>query len=315
MDEFRLFPASASLQAVRTDSVFWLLFWASAATILLVVLLLVTFCFRYRRGSEVERGPLPEVVSREFEVGWTAVTLFAFLFFFWWASSTELAAFVVPRDALEIHVVAKQWMWKAEHPSGAREIDELHVPVGEPVRLVMASQDVIHDFFVPAFRIKQDVVPGQFTELSFTASAVGEYRLFCAEYCGTGHARMGGRVVVLTPEGYAAWTAAQPQDDGLAREGEALFRALGCSGCHGGSSVVRAPDLRGLYGSPVPLADGRVVEADSAYIRDSILEPKRAIAAGYEPVMPSFAGVVGNDELLKLEAYIKSLAAARGAGR
>jgi cytochrome c oxidase subunit II len=203
-------------------------------------------------------------------------------------------------------------MWKAEHPNGAREIDELHVPVGEPVRLVMTSQDVIHDFYVPAFRLKKDVLPGRFTELSFTATKPGEYRLFCAEYCGTDHARMGGRIVVLDRGEYGRWAAAQPQGDDLAREGEALFRSLGCSGCHAAGSAVRAPSLRGVYGGPVPLADGRVVTADSAYVRDSILQPRREIVAGFRPIMPSFAGVVDDAELIRLEAYIRSLAISRG---
>lgn len=307
MEQFRLFPVAASAQAAHTDGVFWLLFWASAAVVVLVAGLLLVFCIRYRRGKIADHDPLPEVVSREFEIGWTVATLFAFLFFFWWASSTELRAFTAPRDALEIHIIGKQWMWQAEHPNGAREIDELHLPLGEPVRLVMTSQDVIHDFYIPAFRVKQDVLPGQFTDESFTPTRVGEYRLFCAEYCGTDHARMGGRIVVMPPEDYAAWAAAQPQGDLLARQGEALFQALGCSGCHAPRAAVHAPDLHGLYGSPVPLADGTVVTADDAYLRDSILQPRRAVAAGYQPIMPSFAGEIGNDELLQLVAYIKSL--------
>ncbi|MFO1039650.1 MAG: cytochrome c oxidase subunit II [Geminicoccaceae bacterium] len=313
MNGFHLFPVVASVEGARTDMDFWLLFWVSAAIVLLVLVLVVGFSFRYRRGTNVRRGKLPDLLTKEFEIGWTVATLFAFVFFFWWASMSELRALVVPKDALEIHVVAKQWMWKVEHPNGAREIDELHLPVDETVRLVMTSQDVIHDFYVPAFRTKKDVLPGSFVEIAITPNRVGEYHLFCAEYCGTDHSHMGGRVVVMTREAYAAWAAVQPREDGLAAEGAALFRSLGCSGCHGGSGPVRAPNLAGIYGRPVPLANGTVTVADSAYIRDSILQPKCAVAAGYAPIMPSFAGIVTNDELLRLEAYIKSLTPAAGA--
>jgi cytochrome c oxidase subunit 2 len=199
-------------------------------------------------------------------------------------------------------------MWKIEHPSGAREINELHVPRGRPVKLVMTSQDVIHSFYVPAFRVKRDVVPGRFAVLWFTATRSGEYHLLCAEYCGTDHSRMGGRIVVLEPDAYARWLESGSHESSLASRGAAKFVSLGCSGCHVGSTLVHAPDLRHLYGRTVPLADGSFVRVDERYLRDSILLPGKDIAAGYADDMPSFAGRVSEEDLLELIEYIKSLA-------
>ncbi|MFT8244733.1 cytochrome c oxidase subunit II [Roseomonas sp. BN140053] len=303
----RFWPEAASDTAVQVDSVVLLLLAVSGAILLLVLALVLGFAIRYRRGSAAPRGELPELLKKEVEVGWTFAILLLALFIFSWASVTELGALRPDPEAIEIHVVAKQWMWKTQHPNGAREIDALHVPRGETVRLLMTSQDVIHSFFVPAFRIKQDVLPGRITSLQFRATAVGEYPLFCAEYCGTLHARMGGTVTVMEPEDYARWLAAQPEGDDLGREGAALFVSLGCAGCHNGSTVVRAPGLAGVYGRDVNLADGRVVRADEAYLRDSILQPRRDVVAGFEPLMPSFAGLVGEDELQRLVAYLRSL--------
>jgi cytochrome c oxidase subunit 2 len=231
----------ASGYAARIDHTFWLLCAVSGLILLLVMALVVTFVIRYRRGSQVHRGDLPETLKHDVEIGWTAATLFLFLFIFWWAASTELSALNRPKNALEIHVVAKQWMWRFQHPSGAREIDTLHVPANTPVRLVMTSEDVIHDLYLPALRLKQDILPGRYTDEWFTATKPGTYYLTCAEFCGTDHSVMGGKLVIVTPEDYARWTAAQPEGDDLAHQGEALFRTLGCSGCHTPGSSVHAP--------------------------------------------------------------------------
>jgi cytochrome c oxidase subunit 2 len=303
----------ASVQAVSTDRIFFALIAVSVVIVVLVVGAVVTFAVRYRQGSRAKRGSLPKFFSREVEVGWTAATLFAFLFFFWWAGSSQLSELAPPKDAMEVHVVARQWMWKLEHPNGAREINTLHVPLGEPVKLVMTSQDVIHSFFVPAFRMKEDVLPGRYTETWFRATKPGTFHLLCAEFCGTDHSRMTGEVVVMQPDAYARWARAQPQGDDLGREGAALFVSLGCSGCHAVGSAVHAPGLAGLYGGPVQLADGRTVTADDAYLRDSILQPRRDIVAGYEPVMPSFAGQIDDGAIVRLVAYIRSLKDAGGA--
>jgi cytochrome c oxidase subunit II len=307
MTGLSLWPPTASEQAARVDAIFIALLVISGVILLLIGGLLLVFCTRYRRGSGARRGDLPDFIRRDAEIGWTVATLFLALFLFWWAGATQLKATNPPADALEIHVAAKQWMWKTRHPNGAREINALHVPRGEPVRLVMTSQDVIHSFFVPAFRTKQDVLPGRFTQMWFRATQTGEFHLLCAEFCGTDHAGMGGTVTVMEPEDYARWVAAQPQEEDLAGQGAALFTALGCSGCHAPASAVHAPLLAGVYNRMVHLADGRTVRADEAYLRDSILQPKRDVVAGYAPIMPSFQGLVDEGDLQRLVAYLKSL--------
>jgi cytochrome c oxidase subunit 2 len=275
---------------------------------IVVFALVLVLAIRYRRGSAAKRGPLPEIVTREFEIGWTSATLFLFAFLFWWAASADLGSLAAPAGALEIHVVAKQWMWKTQHPNGAREIDALHIPVDKPVRLVMTSQDVIHSFFVPAFRVKQDVVPGREAEIWFQATKTGVFPLLCAEYCGTDHSMMRGRIIVMRQEDYADWLTKQPEGDDLAHVGAKLFVSRGCSGCHADASKVHAPKLAGLYGRGVQLSDGRQIKADDGYIRDSILQPKRDITAGFEPIMPSYAGLLDDGEIQSLTAYIRSLA-------
>jgi cytochrome c oxidase subunit 2 len=298
----------ATTHAERVDHIFYGLLVLSGLTMLVVFALVLVLAIRYRRGSGAKRGPLPEIVSREFEIGWTSATLFLFAFLFWWAASADLSSLAAPAGALEIHVVAKQWMWKTQHPNGAREIDALHIPVDKPVRLVMTSQDVIHSFFVPAFRVKQDVVPGREAEIWFQATKTGVFPLLCAEYCGTDHSMMRGRIIVMRQEDYADWLTKQPEGDDLAHVGAKLFVARGCSGCHADASKVHAPKLAGLYGRSVQLSDGRQVKADDGYIRDSILQPKRDITAGYEPIMPSYAGLLDDGEIQSLTAYIRSLA-------
>ena len=298
----------ASVHAMRVDHIFYGLLVLSGLTMLVVFGLVIVLAVRYRRGSSAKRGPLPEIVSREFEIGWTTATLFLFVFLFWWAASADLSGLSAPANALEMHVVAKQWMWKTQHSNGAREINALHVPVDQPVRLVMTSQDVIHSFYIPAFRVKQDVLPGRDTEIWFRATKTGVFPLLCAEYCGTDHSVMRGRIVVMRQEDYANWLSNQPEGDDLAHEGAKLFVAEGCSGCHAEASSVHAPKLADLYGRVVNLSDGRQVKADDDYIRNSILQPKLAIVAGYEPIMPSFAGLLDDGEIQSLTAYIRSLA-------
>ncbi|GEP05508.1 cytochrome c oxidase subunit II [Methylobacterium oxalidis] len=310
-----LMPEQASVQAPRVDAIFLALTAISGAIVLLVVGLVVAFSIRFRRGSKANRDALPSLVAREFEIGWTAATLFVFVFIFWWAASAEIRAYVAPKDAIEVHVVAKQWMWKTQSSNGAREINELHVPVGAPVRLILTSQDVIHSFYVPAFRLKRDALPGQQTETWFKATKTGTFHLLCTEYCGTDHARMLGRIVVMEPEDYARWLSAQPEGDDLAHAGERLFAERGCAGCHAPGSGVHAPGLAGLWGREIPLAGGRTATVDGAYVRDSILQPKRDVAAGYEPIMPSYDGLLSDGEIQELTAYIRALGAGPRASR
>lgn len=307
--------ASASTIAPSVDRIFWVLVALSVAIMAIVGTLVLTFAIKYREGTKAYRGPLPEVMGREVEIGWTVATLFVALFVFWWAVSAQLPHFLLPKKALEIHIVAKQWMWKAQHPEGVREIDALHIPEGMPVRLEMTSQDVIHSFGVPAFRIKQDVLPGRYTATWFEATKPGDYHLFCTEYCGTDHARMTGTISVMTPEAYAAWLAAQPHGEDLAGEGAQLFTKFGCSGCHGIGARVPAPSLAGLYDRPVTLADGTQVTADEDYLRTSIVRPEAQVVAGYPSVMPSYQDVASEEQIVAMVAYIKALDAGRSEAR
>jgi len=260
-------PPAASTLAPRFDALFLAVAAVTTLTGLAVVVALVWFGVRYRAGSPVHRHEdIAEAQRRariRVEVLWTAIPLLLFLAAFAWATWVYVQRDAVPANALPLYVVAKQWMWTFQHEGGEREIDVLHVPRGQPVKLTMTSQDVIHSFFVPAFRVKQDVLPGRYTEAWFTATQAGRFHLFCAEYCGTEHARMGaGEVVVMEPVDFQRWLDRQGGGNAAAAHGEALFHEYGCSGCHGANAAVHAPDLAGLYGRPVPLADGSTVIAD-----------------------------------------------------
>lgn len=296
----------ASSSAAETDHLIGGLLLVSAAVLLLVFGLMALYTIRYRHDSPIDRGNIAEKSFR-FEMSWTVATLVIFFGLFIWGSHLYVRLLDPPAEALKVYVVAKQWMWKVEHDGGQREINTLHVPAHTPIELVMTSQDVIHDFFVPAFRIKRDVLPGQYETMWFTADRVGTYHLFCAQFCGLDHAAMVGSVVVLSQADYANWLATNGASETLAQQGAPLFIRYGCSGCHSGHGTVRAPSLAGLYGSPVPLSDGSTVTADDRYIRDSILQPKRQVVASFDPIMPSFAGVIGEDDLVRLVAYIESL--------
>jgi cytochrome c oxidase subunit II len=296
----------ASTGAANVDWLIGGLLLVSAAVLGLVFFLLFFYVIRYRHDSPIRRGEIAEKSFR-FEITWTIATLAVFFGLFIWGSMLYVQAYQPPPNALKIFVTAKQWMWKVEYPGGQREIDSLHVPLNTPVELVLASQDVIHDFFVPAFRTKRDVLPGQYETLWFTANRVGTYHLFCSQFCGTGHAAMTGSVTVLSGPDYQHWLSANGTSGTLAQEGGRLFIQYGCSGCHNDHGTVRAPSLAGLYGSPVPLSDGSTVIADDRYISDSIMYPREQVVASYQPVMPSFKGVIGEDDLVKLVAYIESL--------
>lgn len=307
---FPLFPPAASDVARQTDYLFWGLTALSGLVLLLTVLAIGFFILKYRRGRPADRRPqhLPEL---KMEIAWTVIPALLMMGFFVWGAERYFDVERVPPNAMEIDVVGKQWMWKIQHPGGQREIDELHVPVGRVVKLMMTSQDVIHSFFLPAFRIKQDVVPGRYTTEWLESTKVGRYRLYCSEYCGTDHSRMVGWVDVMDPAEYEEWLVrGQGAGTTMAQAGEKLYRELGCSGCHSGSSVIKAPPLEGVFNRPVPLQDGTVTVADEAYIRDSILFPNKQITAGYEPRMPSFQRRLAEEDIMQLIAYIKSLSSA-----
>jgi len=294
----------ASSIAGRWDLLFGAMLLLCGTVALGVCIAILVFSIRYRAGAG-RGGPGPER-TRWIEIAWTATPLAIFIVLFVWAAHDFIELYRPPPDALPVYVVAKQWMWKLQHRNGRREINELHVPLGQPVRLLMTSQDAIHSFFVPAFRLKQDVVPGRYTGLWFTATRIGEYRLMCAEYCGTEHSRMLGRIVVMPPAEYARWLGSGNGQPSLAQYGFALFRALGCSGCHEPSSTVHAPSLDGILGRTVHLQDGRTIVADETYVRDSILLPEKDVVAGFDPVMPSFAGQVSEEDIEALIAYLRS---------
>ncbi|HSC22473.1 MAG TPA: cytochrome c oxidase subunit II [Casimicrobiaceae bacterium] len=305
-------PPEASTIAPRVDLLLYAVTAVTGTVAIAIFVTMIVFGIRYRARSSAPRADdipaLQARARRRVETAWTLIPLALFIASFAWAARLYMVRATAPANAIELFVVAKQWMWKLQHPGGQREIDEMHIPRGQPVKLVMTSQDVIHSFFVPAFRLKQDVLPGRYTEMWFTATKTGRFHLFCAEYCGTDHARMGGDVVVMEPAEFAKWLNAHRGGEDMASRGADLFRQFGCSGCHGANASVHAPNLAGLYGRPVPLSDGTTVVADERYVRDSILLPRREVAAGYAPIMPSFAGQISEDDILDLIAYIKSLA-------
>jgi cytochrome c oxidase subunit 2 len=299
-----LLPA-ASDAAHRVDALFFTLLAVTGLVAIAVAALILAFCVRYRRGSSVDRSN-PPAGHRMIELAWTLAPLGIFIGFFTWGAIVYAGFYGGTIGAMAVFVVGKQWMWRVQHSNGRREINELHLPAGQRVRLILATEDAIHSFYVPAFRVKQDAVPGRYTELAFTPTRAGTYEMHCTEYCGTDHARMGGRVIVMAPEEFQRWLAQASGEATMAARGFAAFRRLGCSGCHDPRSTVHAPDLAGLYGRIVHLQDGRTVTADEAYLRDSILLPKRDVVAGFAPVMPSYQGQVSEAEILELIAYIKS---------
>jgi cytochrome c oxidase subunit II len=303
---FPLFPEQASTFAERVDALYYYLLSVSGFFVLLIFALIFYFAVKYRRRSEGEQTP-PILGSIPLEVAWIVIPFILVMIMFVWGASLYFTAFSPPANAMEIFVIGKQWMWKVQHPEGRREIDELHVPVGYPVKLTITSQDVIHSFYIPAFRIKMDAVPGRYTSTWFEASKTGTFHLFCAEFCGTAHAGMVGRVVVMKPSEYEQWLRTGAPEESLVAAGGRLFQQLGCSGCHSQNSIARAPLLDGVYGKPVPLQSGQVVLADESYIRDSILLPQKDVVAGYAPVMPPFQGRISEEELMQIIAYIRFL--------
>jgi cytochrome c oxidase subunit 2 len=301
-----LWPARASTIANRTDALMIFMISVCGFFTVMIFILIFIFALKYRRG----RHPVATQIegSNALEATWTLIPFGVFIIMFVWGASIYMVEARPPADALEVFVVGKQWMWKFEHPEGQREIDQLHVPLGRDVRLTMISQDVIHSFFVPEFRIKQDVLPGRYTTAWFHSTVPGRYHLFCTQYCGTMHSGMIGEVVVMEPAAYQAWLSGGSAEGSLASTGQKMFQQLGCATCHRFDTQGRGPNLVGLYGKPVLLEDGRTVVADDNYIRESILSPGAKVVAGFRPIMPTFQGIVNEEQVLSLIAYIKSLA-------
>jgi len=301
-----LFPTGASSMAWQVDGLYFLLVATSAFFVGLIFVLIFFFAVKYRRSAH----PHPEQIegSLPLELTWTLIPLGICMVFFAWGSLIYFQEARPPRGAMEVYAVGKQWMWKFEHETGQREINQLHVPIGRDVKMIMSSQDVIHSFFVPAFRVKADVLPGRYTMTWFHPTKTGDYHLFCAEYCGTMHSGMIGEVIVMEPAAYQAWLSGGNASGSLASNGQQLFQQLGCSTCHRFDTQGRGPNLIGVYGKPVLLDDGRTVVADENYVRESILNPGAKIVAGFKPIMPSFQGQVTEESLMALVAYVKSLA-------
>lgn len=311
---FHLLPVDAAASANRLDHLALAMLLVTGAVALGVLAMLIFFSIRYRANNDVDRTHAPSK-GRFIEVSWTVIPFILFLGIYVWGAIDYIALYQPAPDATPVFVTAKQWMWKAQHRDGRREVGQLHLALGRPVRMVMTSEDVIHSFSVPDFRIKQDVVPGRYTSIAFTPSKAGEYHLFCTEYCGTDHAAMGGTVVVMPPAEFARWQAEGPRQPGMAARGFELYRQYGCSGCHDAGSSVHAPSLVGLLGRRVHLQDGRTVIADEAYIRDSILLPAKDVVAGYAPVMPSFAGQIAEEDILAIAEYIRETSHDERAGQ
>ena len=290
----------------EVDALFFALTLVSLFFMAIIFLPIIFFAVKYRRGSKADRSH-PSAGSNLLEGGWTFGATLLGLALFSWGALSYFRLERRPANAIEVQVVGRQWMWKLQHAEGKHEIDELHVPVNQTVVLNMTSQDVIHSFFIPAFRVKQDVVPGRYTSEWFKATEPGDYHLFCAEYCGTQHSGMTGRVVVMEPQAYENWLKSGEQTESIVLAGQRLFHERGCSGCHSPNSKFHAPLLQGLYRNPVPLADGTMATADDQYLRDSILQPAKQITAGYDNIMPSFTGHLSEEEIMQLIAYLKAI--------
>ena len=279
----------------------------SVVMMVLIFLAIAIFAVKYRRRSPDDPMPRPIHGSVPLELTWSVIPFLFMLVMFAWGTKLYFENYTPPRDTLDIYVVGKQWMWKVQHPEGQREINELHVPTGRPVKVTLASEDVIHSFYIPAFRLKHDVVPGSYQTYWFEATEPGRYHLFCAEYCGTNHSRMFGWVTVMDPVSYQNWLASDARLETMAEAGEKLFEKYGCITCH--VTNREGPPLSNVFGHPVQLADGRTVLADEAFLRESILNPNAKVARGYKPnVMPVYQGQIDEEGLLQLIVYIKSLA-------
>jgi cytochrome c oxidase subunit 2 len=305
--QFPLIPEQGSnfapdVDLLMTFIVAICLFFAVAVTAAVIY-----FFFKYERKHVDEIG-VPIHGDMRLETAWIVVPLVLSMFMFAWGAVVYVDYRHSPSETLDIYVIGKQWMWKVQQPTGLKEINEVHLPVGRNVRLIMGSEDVIHDFSIPAFRVKMDVVPGHYNTMWFRPTTAGRYRLYCSQYCGTNHALMGGWVTVMEPGEYAAWlSGASSADANPQVAGEKLFAEKACITCHVSNGTGRGPSVSGLYGNKVRLADGSTVTADDGYLRESLLQPAAKIVAGYQPLMPSYQGQLTEEEILQLTAYIKSL--------
>ena len=304
---FPFIPESASTYSGDVDALYFYISGVTVFFTLLISFVIIFFVIKYRRRNPFEI-PRPIEGSMKLETLWSVIPLLIAMSIFFWGAKVYFNQYRPPKNAIEVYVVGKQWMWKFQHATGQREINELHVPVGRKIKLIMATEDVIHDVFVPAFRIKADVVPGRYTTEWFEATKPGRYHFFCAEYCGMNHSGMGGYVVVMEPTEFENWLSGNANQMSAAAAGQQMFESLGCASCHGANAEGgRGPALLGVYGNNVVLNNGQSVKADEAYVRESVLNPQAKIVTGFGPIMPSFQGQLSEEQLLQLVAYVKSL--------
>jgi cytochrome c oxidase subunit 2 len=301
-----ILPPPASSVAFEVDLLYFFITGVTAFFVVLVAALVLFFTIKYRRRQPDDVGADIHG-SLILEIGWTVIPLLIALVMFGWGASLFFRLAKPPQDAMEFYVVGKQWMWKVQHPGGVREINEMHVPVNRNVRITLGSEDVIHDYGIPAFRVKMDAVPGRLTTMWFKAIVPGTYHIYCDQYCGTRHAAMIGEVIAMEPEAYEAWLATGRVGAPVAQNGEQLFKDFACITCHTPDGKGRGPSLAGVAGSTVALTDGRKVVADDNYLRESIVNSQAKIVAGYQPLMPAFQGMISEENLMQLIAYIKSM--------
>jgi len=305
MVNFAIIPPEASKIAPQVDALLVFMTLVSLVGLVLVGLLVTAFSIMYRR----DKNPVATQIegSTLLEATWTIIPLGLFLVMFVWGSVLYFRIYTPPPNAMNIYVVGKQWMWKAEHPGGQHEINSLHVPTGRPIQITLISQDVFHSFSIPAFRVKREAIPGRYTTVWFEATTPGAYHLFCTQYCGTQHSGMVGEVDVLTPEDYKKWLAGSTSGVSLAQNGERLFASLSCNACHNGQPDSRGPSLADVYGSKLMLTTGQPILVDEAYLRQAILNPSQHITQGYAPIMPTYQGQISEEGLISLVEYIKNL--------
>ncbi len=304
-----LVPDSASTFSWKVDALYFYLSGVTLFFTLLISAVLIFFVIRYRRRTPYEI-PRPVAGSHKLETLWTVIPFIIAMTMFGWGARIYFQQYNPPTNAIEVYVVGKQWMWKLQHATGQREINQLHIPVGRKIKLIMTSEDVIHDFFVPAFRTKMDVVPGKYTVMWFEATTPGTYHLFCAEYCGMNHSGMTGSIVVMEPREFDNWLSGNTGSTTPAVAGQQLYQTLGCASCHGANGEGgRGPTLAGVFGKTTQLQTGESVPVDERYVRESILNPQAKLVAGFGPIMPTFQGQISEDQLLQLIAFIKSLPA------
>lgn len=305
---FRLLPEQASRHASNVDWLYYFLLCMSAVFTIGIAGSILYFAIKYRRGNTQVDRTINGHGSLLLEITWTVIPLILSLFIFTWGATLYFEERRIPDDPLEIRVVGKQWMWKLQHPNGRRELNELHVPVGQPVKLIGISEDVIHSLYVPVFRVKRDILPGRYSSIWFEATRTGQFHLFCAEYCGTNHSRMIGTVVVVEPADFEVWLSGEHGKESPAEAGRRLFEELRCGSCHmPQTGPVRCPPLFNIFSRKVVLQDDRVVTADEDYLRESILRPNAKIVKGYQALMPSFDGQLNEEQIIQLITYLKSL--------